>query len=518
MKVFYRPEDLGDFSYDKHLGDPGSYPFTRGIYSNMYKGKLWTMRQYAGYGDASEANRRFRYLLGEGQTGLSVAFDLPTQLGYDSDSPRAMGEVGKVGVAISTIDDMKELFLGIPLDKVSTSMTINATAPIILAMYIAVANEAGISTEKLSGTVQNDILKEYIARGNYIFPVQPSMKLAVDIWEYAIRYLPRFYFISISGYHIREAGATAIEELAFTFANGISYIEEALKRGLKVDEFGPRLSFFFGAHNNFFEEIAKFRAGRRLWAKIMRERFGAQNPKSWMMRFHTQTCGSTLTAQEPENNIVRVTLQALASVLGGTQSLHTNSFDEALALPSEEAVKIALRTQQIIAYESQIPLVADPLGGAYYLEALTNQIEVETERLLNEIENLGGAVKCIEEGFIQRKIEESAFNYQKEIENNARKIIGVNIFATKPDTKEYKHKILKVSKELQNRRKLQLRQFKMKRSKLQVQASLEGLKKAIDEDKNLLPPILECVKNQVTLGEICDLLREVYGEYDKIKY
>ncbi|MCX7757230.1 MAG: methylmalonyl-CoA mutase family protein [candidate division WOR-3 bacterium] len=516
MKDFYRPEDLAGFSYEKDLGDPGSYPFTRGIYSNMYKGKLWTMRQYAGYGDAKETNRRFHYLLKEGQTGLSVAFDLPTQLGYDSDSPRALGEVGKVGVAISTIDDMGELFLAIPLEQVSTSMTINATAPIILAMYVAIAHEANVGAERLSGTVQNDILKEFVARGNYIFPVRPSMKLAIDIWEYAIKHLPRFYFVSISGYHIREAGATAVEELAFTFANGISYIEEALKRGLNIDEFGPRLSFFFGAHNNFFEEIAKFRAGRRLWAKIMRERFGAKDPKSWMMRFHTQTCGSTLTAHEPANNIIRVTLQALASILGGTQSLHTNSFDEALALPSEEAVKIALRTQQIIAYESYIPMVADPLGGSYYLEVLTNQIEAEAEKLINEIDSLGGAIKCIEEGFIQKKIEESAYRYQKEIENKSRKIVGVNIFTSK-DEKERKFKILRVAKELQRKRAAQLKLFRSRRSKLKVQKSLEQLRKAVDTNENLFNPILECVKNRATLGEICDVLREAYGEYDKIK-
>ncbi|MEO0076593.1 MAG: methylmalonyl-CoA mutase family protein, partial [candidate division WOR-3 bacterium] len=347
MKDFYKPSDLINFDYENDLADPGQYPFTRGIYPNMYKGRLWTMRQYAGFGDAKKTNARFHYLLKQGQTGLSVAFDLPTQLGYDSDNLRALGEVGKVGVAISTIDDMAILFNNIPLDKVSTSMTINATAPIILAMYLVLAQKNQIAVEKLSGTVQNDILKEYIARGNYIFPVRPSMRLALDLWEYCSKYIPKWYFVSISGYHIREAGATAAEELAFTIANGIAYIEAALQRGLKIDEFGPRLSFFFGAHNNLFEEVAKFRAGRRIWARIMKERFKAQDPKSWMLRFHTQTCGSTLTAQEPENNIIRVTLQALAAVFGGTQSLHTNSYDEALALPSEQAVKIALRTQQI---------------------------------------------------------------------------------------------------------------------------------------------------------------------------
>jgi methylmalonyl-CoA mutase N-terminal domain/subunit len=516
VKDFYCPEDLLGFNYDVMLGNPGIYPYTRGIYPNMYKGRLWTMRQYAGYGDAHKTNERFHYLLKQGQTGLSVAFDLPTQLGYDSDSIRALGEVGKVGVAISTIDDMRELFHGIPLDKVSTSMTINATAPVILAMYIGVANENGISPDRLSGTVQNDILKEYIARGNYIFPVRPSLKLAIDIWEYAIRHLPRWYFVSISGYHIREAGATAIEELSLTFANAICYIEEALRRGLKIDDIGSRLSFFFGAHNDFFEEIAKFRAARRIWARIMRERFKARDPKSWMMRFHTQTCGSTLTAQEPENNIIRVTLQALASILGGTQSLHTNSYDEALALPSEEAVKIALRIQQIIAYESKIPEVADPLGGSYYLETLTNEIEDRVKVLIDEIENMGGAIKCIEEGIIQKRIEESAFRFQQEIEAKTRKIVGVNIL-TVPQNRAAEVKILKVSPRLQEKRKEQLKIFRTRRNKNLVKRSLEGLRKAVERDKNIFEEVLECVKNNVTLEEICNLLREIYGEYDTLK-
>ncbi len=513
MKDFYIPEDLSDFNYQQHLADPGKYPFTRGIYPNMYKGRLWTMRQYAGFGDAKKTNERFQYLLKQGQTGLSVAFDLPTQLGYDSDSPRAIGEVGKVGVAISNVADMALLFKNIPLDKVSTSMTINATAPMILAMYLIVAQNTQVPQEQLSGTVQNDILKEYIARGNYIFPVKPSMRLAIDLWEYCSQYLPKWYFVSISGYHIREAGATAVEEMAFTFANGIAYIESALARGLKVDEFGPRLSFFFGAHNNLFEEVAKFRAGRRIWARIMKERFQAQDPKSCMMRFHTQTCGSTLTAQEPENNIIRVTLQALAAVLGGTQSLHTNSYDEALALPSEQAVKIALRTQQLIGYESSIPEVADPLGGSYYLEKLTNELEEQVLALLNEIENKGGAVKCIESGFIQKRIEESAFRYQRAIEQKEKKIVGVNIF-TEGKNPRPTIKTLKVSAKLAEQRKKELIVFRKNRREVKVKESLDELAHTAHSNENLMPAIIDCCRNHATLEEICNVLRNVFGEYD----
>ncbi|MCX7784876.1 MAG: methylmalonyl-CoA mutase family protein [candidate division WOR-3 bacterium] len=516
MKDFYTPEDLRDFNYQIHLADPGKYPFTRGIYPNMYKGRLWTMRQYAGFGDAQKTNERFQYLLKQGQTGLSVAFDLPTQLGYDSDNPRAIGEVGKVGVAISNITDMELLFKNIPLDKVSTSMTINATAPMILAMYLIVAQNNQVSPEQLSGTVQNDILKEYIARGNYIFPVKPSMRLAIDLWEYCSKYIPRWYFVSISGYHIREAGATAVEELAFTFANGIAYIESALERGLKVDDFGPRLSFFFGAHNNLLEEVAKFRAGRRIWARIMKERFNAQDPKSWMLRFHTQTCGSSLTAQEPENNIIRVTLQALAAVFGGTQSLHTNSYDEALSLPSEQAVKIALRTQQVIGYESSIPEVADPLGGSYYLEKLTNEIEEQVLALLKDIEDKGGAVKCIESGFIQKRIEDSAFRYQKAIEDKEKKIVGVNVFHS--DTKEKTTvKTLKVSAKLTAQRKRELITFRKKRKVIKVKESLNKLSDTANSNKNLMPAIIDCCANNATLQEICDVLRNIFGEYDAKK-
>ncbi len=516
MQDFYSPKDLAGFDYEKYLADPGRYPFTRGIYPNMYKGRLWTMRQYAGFGDAKKTNERFRYLLKEGQTGLSVAFDLPTQLGYDSDNKRALGEVGKVGVAISTINDMALLFNQIPLNKVSTSMTINATAPMILAMYLVLAEECNIPQAELSGTIQNDILKEYLARGNYIFPVKPSMKLSVDLCEYCAKYVPKWYFISISGYHIREAGANAIQEVAFTLANGIEYIEAILNRGMNIDSFGPRLSFFFGAHNNLFEEIAKFRAARRIWARIMRERFKAQDPKSWMLRFHTQTCGSTLTAQEAENNIIRVTLQALAAVLGGTQSLHTNSFDEALALPSAQAVKIALRTQQIIGYESQVSEVADPLGGAYYLEKLTNEIEEQVLILLQKIEQGGGAVKCIESGFMQKQIEESAFRYQKEIEQNQRKIVGVNVF-NEPKDKKQAIRILKVSPKLENQRRKDLSIFREKRNQQKVKLSLQKLNEAIQCDNNLMPSIIDCCRSRATLQEICDVLRLNYGEYDAKK-
>jgi len=517
MKDFYTPDDLTNLNYNSNLSDPGKYPFTRGIYPNMYKGRLWTMRQYAGFGDAKKTNERFRYLLKQGQTGLSVAFDLPTQLGYDSGSSRALGEVGKVGVAISTVDDMAQLFDKIPLDKVSTSMTINATAPMILSMYLVVAQNNNISQENLSGTVQNDILKEYIARGNYIFPVKPSMRLAIDMWDYCSKFIPRWYFVSISGYHIREAGATAVEELAFTIANGIAYIEEALRRGLKIDNFGPRLSFFFGAHNNLFEEVAKFRAGRRIWARIMRERFKAQDPKSWMLRFHTQTCGSTLTAQEPENNVIRVALQALSAVLGGTQSLHTNSFDEALALPSEKAVTIALRTQQLIGYESSVPEIADPIGGSYYVEKLTGEIEEQVLILLNEIDDKGGAVKCIESGFIQRKIEESAYRYQKGIEEKQRKIVGVNIF-TEAGKKTSAMKILKVSLQLAMQRKKELNKFKKKRNEKKLKESLDKLANVANNvantDDNLMPKIIECCRYQATLEEICNILRNTFGEHD----
>lgn len=515
MKDFFQPEDLVNFNYEQSLSDPGKYPFTRGIYPTMYRGRLWTMRQYAGFGDAKETNKRCHYLLAQGQTGLSIAFDLPTQLGYDSDSAFALGEVGKVGVAISTIDDMAELFDKIPLDKVSTSMTINATAPMIMAMYIVNGQRNGVACDKLAGTVQNDILKEYVARGNYIFPVRPSLKLAMDIWEYCIKYMPKWYMISISGYHIREAGATAVEELAFTIANGIAYIEAALKRNLKVDDFGPRLSFFFGCHNNLLEEVAKFRAGRRIWARIMKERFKAQDPKSMMLRFHTQTCGSTLTAQQPENNLIRVTLQALAAVLGGTQSLHTNSYDEALALPSQKAVTLALRTQQIIGYESGITEVVDPLGGAYYLEKKTDEIEEEVMALLKTIEAQGGAVRSIENGFIQRRIEDSAYRYQKEIETGKRKVVGVN--ALVEVEQEPVREILRVSPQLAEERKQRLKEFRTRREKTKVQQSLDQLAKGTENEENLMPYLIAAVDAGATLEEMCNVLRQIWGEYDAKK-
>ena len=498
------------FDYLRDLGFPGEYPYTRGVYATMYRARLWTMRQYAGFGTAEQTNQRFKYLLKHGQTGLSVAFDFPTQLGYDCDHPMAKGEVGKAGVSISTLRDMEIVFDGIPLDKVTTSMTINAPATILLAMYIAVAEKQGVPQEKLGGTVQNDILKEYVARGMYIFPPKPSMKLVTDIFEYCSKYVPRWHTISISGYHIREAGATAVQELAFTLANGIAYVEAAINRGLDLDRFASRLSFFFASHNNFFEEIAKFRAARRLWAKIMRERFGAKNPSAWCLRFHTQTSGCTLTAQQPLNNIVRVTLQALAAVLGGTQSLHTNSFDEALALPSELAARVALRTQQIIAYESGVADTIDPLAGSYYVEWLTDHIEEEAMKYIERIDQLGGAVAAIEKGYIQREIVESAYRYQREIEKKERVIVGVNEFITEERTPI---EILKIDPEIEKKLIERINSIRKMRNQLKVREALDKLRKAAEHDENLMPVILECVKQYATLGEICDTLREIYGEY-----
>ncbi len=509
--MLHTPEHIKDFNYSKDLGNPGEYPFTRGVYPTMYRGKLWTMRQYAGYGTAEESNKRYKYLLKQGQTGLSVAFDLPTQTGYDSDHPLAEGEIGKTGVAIDSLQDMETLFDGIPLNKVSTSMTINSTAAILLAMYIAVAEKQGIPKEALTGTVQNDILKEYIARGTYIFPPAPSMKLAIDILEYCGKYLPKWNTISISGYHIREAGATAVQELAFTLANGIAYVESAIARGLPVDSFALRLSFFFNAHNNFFEEIAKFRAARRLWAKIMKERFKAKNPKSWMLRFHTQTAGSTLTSQQPENNVIRVTLQALAAILGGTQSLHTNSADEALALPSDESVRVALRTQQIIAYESGVPNTIDPLGGSYYIEWLTKDIENKATEYIDKIDSMGGATRAIELGYFQKEIHQSAYEYQKDIENGETTVVGMNKFK---DEKESKPKnLLKVNPKVREQQFAKLKTLKSRRNNVRAGNSVSLLQKAAGTDKNFMPPILECVKSYATLGEICQVLREEFGEY-----
>ncbi len=508
---FLLPEDPDPDYLDK-LGFPGEYPYTRGVYPTMYRGRLWTMRQYAGFGTAEETNQRFHYLLKAGQTGLSVAFDLPTQLGYDADHPLATGEVGRVGVSVSSIEDMARLFRGIPLDKVSTSMTINAPAAVIWAMYIAVAQEQGVDPAKLRGTIQNDILKEYTARGTYIFAPRPSMRLITDTFRYAARHVPKWNPISISGYHIREAGATAVQEVAFTFANGIAYVEAALAAGLDVDAFAPRLSFFFNAHNNFFEEIAKFRAARRLWARIMRERFAARDPRSWRLRFHTQTAGSTLTAQQPENNIVRVTLQALAAVLGGTQSLHTNSMDEALWLPTEKSARIALRTQQIIAYESGVADTVDPLAGSYFVEYLTDEIERRAEAYLQRIDELGGALSAIERGYIQREIQEAAYAYQQAVEQGEQIIVGVNAFQIEEDTRDLEALVVDPAIEEEQRRRLAaLRAQRDTQAVHEILARIEAAARRSDEP--LMPLFVEAVRRRATLGEIIGVLREVWGEY-----
>jgi methylmalonyl-CoA mutase N-terminal domain/subunit len=497
-------------TYAEKLGFPGEYPFTRGVYPSMYRGRLWTMRQYAGFGSAEESNRRYRYLLEHGQTGLSVAFDLPTQIGYDSDHAMAEGEVGKVGVAISSLADMEVLFQGIDLARVSTSMTINATAAILLAMYVALAKKQGADLSKLSGTIQNDILKEYIARGTYIFPPRPSMRLITDIFAWCREHLPAWNTISISGYHIREAGSTAVQEVAFTLADAIAYVEAALTAGLAVDDFAPRLAFFFNAHNNFLEEVAKFRAARRLWAKIMKERFGAKDPRSLMLRFHTQTAGSTLTAQQPDNNVVRVTIQALAAVLGGTQSLHTNSRDEALALPSEEAARLALRTQQIIAHESGVADTIDPLAGSYYIEHLTDRIEAQAQELLERIRDLGGAVQAVEQGFFQREIAAQAYRTQIAAERGEKIIVGVNAFKT--DSKPLPD-LLRVNPEVVAAQVSRLRQFKAARNQTAIHGVLNKFTVAASGTDNLMPVILEAVDAGATLGEISEALRRVWGEY-----
>jgi methylmalonyl-CoA mutase N-terminal domain/subunit len=505
----YTPEDL-ETDYLRDLGFPGDYPFTRGIQPTMYRGRFWTMRQYAGFGSAQETNARYKYLLGQGQTGLSVAFDLPTQIGYDSDDPIAEGEVGKVGVAISSLEDMESLFDGIPLDKVSTSMTINAPATVLLAMYIAVARKQGVAPNRLRGTVQNDILKEYIARGTYIYPPAPSLRLITDVFRYCKDEVPNWNTISISGYHIREAGSTAVQEVAFTLANAIAYVQAALGAGLEVDEFAPQLSFFFNAHNNLLEEVAKFRAARRLWARIMRERFGAQNPKSWMLRFHTQTAGSMLTAQQPENNVVRVALQALAAVLGGTQSLHTNSRDEALSLPTEEAVQIALRTQQIIAYESGVADSIDPLAGSYLVEAWTDEIEKRACDYIEKIDALGGALRAIEQGYIQREIQESAYRWQLAVDRGDKVVVGVNQFQTGEALTLDRMRVDPAVGEFQAARLQALRQ---RRKGDAVSAALSRLESGARGDDNLMPLILDAVEEYATLGEICGVMRRVFGEY-----
>ncbi|MBP2666306.1 MAG: scpA 1 [Firmicutes bacterium] len=505
------PLDIEGFDYEKDLGFPGEYPFTRGVQPTMYRGRFWTMRMYAGFSTAEESNKRYRYLLESGGTGLSCAFDLPTQIGLDSDDPKAEGEIGKVGVAIDSLADMEILFDQIDLGKVSTSMTINAPASVLLAMYIAVAEKKGITADKLNGTIQNDILKEYSARGTYIFPPKPSMRLITNIFAYCAQNVPQWNTISISGYHIREAGSTASQEIAFTIADGIAYCEAAIKAGLNVDDFAGRLSFFWNAHNNVLEEVAKFRASRRVWAKVMKERFGATNPKSWMLRVHTQTAGSMLTAQQPDNNVVRVALQTAAAVMGGTQSLHTNSKDEALALPTEASVRVALRTQQIVAEESGLADTVDPLGGSYYVEALTNQIEAECWDYIKKIDDLGGAVVAIEKGYIQREIQDSAYKWQMEVEKKERIIVGVNKYQIKEKPPEG---LLRVDASVGEFQKGKLAKMKAARDNAAVAEKLAALEAACkDEHVNLMPVILEAVKAYATLGEVCGVMRKVFGEY-----
>jgi len=511
IEPLYEPDPA--FDYDEKLGYPGSYPFTRGIHPNMYRGRLWTMRQYAGFGDAYESNIRYKYLMQKGQTGLSVAFDLPTQMGYDSDHPLSEGEVGKVGVAIDSLLDMETLFNEIPLEKVSVSMTINATAPIILAMYIAAAKKQGADINKLNGTVQNDILKEYIARGTYIFPPRPSMKLITDLFAYCHENLPLWNTISISGYHIREAGATAVQEIAFTLANAVEYVKAALEAGLEVDEFAPRLAFFFNAHNNLLEEVAKFRAARRIWARIMKERFNAENPRSMMLRFHTQTAGSTLTAQQPLNNAIRVAVQALAAVLGGTQSLHTNSFDEAISLPTEDAVTLALRTQQVIAYESGAADVVDPLAGSYYVENLTDRMEAEVMSLMSEIDEMGGALSAVENGYFAGQIAKSAYNYQKMIESDEKIVVGLNKFA---ETDSIKPKRLHIDKTIEEKQTAKLKRLRSERNDDEVRRILNDISDAAQNHQPLMPLFIEGAECMATLGEMSDALRNVFGEYDRM--
>ena len=510
LQPVYEAEDLAGFEPERQMGEPGCPPFTRGVYPTMYRSRLWTMRQYAGMATAGETNRRFRYLLEHGQTGLSVAFDLPTQMGLDSDHPRAEGEVGKTGVAIDSIEDMARLLADLPLDRVSTSMTINATAPILLLLYELVAEERGIDASSLSGTVQNDLLKEYAARGTYIYPPKPSMRLITDLFGYCGEHIPRWNTISVSGYHMREAGATAVQEVAFTLADGIAYVQAALDAGLAVDAFAPRLSFFFACHMNVFEEIAKFRAARRMWARIMAERFGATDPKSLMLRFHTQTGGATLTAQQPQNNIVRTALEALSAVLGGTQSLHTNSFDEALALPTERAAKIALRTQQVIGHETGVTHTVDPLGGSYYVESLTDEIERRATDYLERIDRLGGAVEAIEAGFYQDEIAEAAFRIQQGIESGERVVVGVNRFE---DPDERAVEIQRISEEEVAGQVARVRELRAMRDQRAVDRALEDVETAALGSGNLLPPMKVALRARATLGEVSDVLRTVFGEY-----
>jgi methylmalonyl-CoA mutase N-terminal domain/subunit len=497
-------------NYTQQLGFPGEFPFTRGVQPTMYRGRFWTMRQYAGYASAEDSNRRYRYLLKQGQTGLSIAFDLPTQIGYDADDPLSTGEVGKVGVSISSIEDIETLFRDIPLDKVSTSMTINAPAAILLAMYIAIARRQGVEEKKLRGTIQNDILKEYIARGTYIFPLAPSMRLITDIFRYCADHVPNWNTISISGYHIREAGSTAVQEVAFTLADAIAYVQAAMDAGLKVDEFAPQLSFFFNAHNNFLEEVAKYRAARRLWAQIMRDRFHAQDPRSWMLRFHTQTAGSTLTAQQPENNVVRVTLQALAAVMGGTQSLHTNSMDEALWLPTEKSVRVALRTQQIIAYESGVADTIDPLAGSYVIEYLTDEIADRAAEYIHKIDDMGGAMAGIERGYLQNEIQEAAYGFQKAVESKQQIVVGVNAFQS-DETLQLER--LTVDPSIEQQQRARLAELRARRDNTRVSELLGRLDIAARGQENLMPLFVECMEQNLTLGEVCGVLRSIWGEY-----
>ena len=507
IEPVYAPSN-GDSTYDS-IGFPGEYPYTRGVQPNMYRGRVWTMRQYSGYATAADTNRRYRYLLEQGQTGLSVAFDLPTQIGYDSDSPHSQGEVGKVGVPICSLEDMETLFDGIPLDQVSTSMTINATASVLLCLYIAAAKRQGVAQEKLSGTLQNDILKEYIARGTYAYPPRPSMRLVVDVFKYCAENIPRWNTISISGYHMREAGATAVQELAFTFSNAIGYVQAAVDAGLAVDDFAPRLSFFFVAQNNLLEEVAKYRAARRMWAAIMKDRFGARDPRSMMLRFHTQTAGVTLTAQQPDNNLIRSTVQALAAILGGTQSLHVNSRDEALGLPTEESAQLSLRTQQIIAHESGVSDVVDPLGGSWYVENLTDQLEQKALEYIHEIDRQGGAVAGIEQGYQVREIGESAYKHQREVDSGERTVVGVNRYVS--DTPPIGN-LLRVDPEVARQQSERLARLRQGRNNAQVEASLGRLEEVARTDENSVPATLECVENYCTLGEICQVFRDVFGE------
>ncbi|HSK75914.1 MAG TPA: methylmalonyl-CoA mutase family protein [Thermoanaerobaculia bacterium] len=508
VKPFYRPEDVGP--YEEREGDPGVYPYTRGLYRDMYRKRHWTMRQYAGYSSATESNLRYRYLLSQGTTGLSVAFDLPTQIGYDSDHAMARGEVGRVGVAIDSIEDMRRLFDGIPLDQVTTSMTINATAAVLLSLYLAVAEEQGVPWEKVGGTVQNDILKEYAARGTYIYPPGPSLKLVTDIISFCADRVPKWNTISISGYHMREAGSTAVQEVAFTLANGLTYVQAALDRGLAIDDFAPRLSFFFNAHNNFLEEVAKFRAARRLWAELVKERFAPKDPRSLWLRFHTQTAGSTLTAQQPMNNVVRVAIQALAAVCGGTQSLHTNSLDEALGLPTEDAARLALRTQQVIANESGVADVADPLGGSYVIEAWTEEIVRKSRDYIRRIDEMGGALAAIERGFQQKEIAEAAYRYQMAVEEKREVVVGVNAFEAQGEART---EVLTIDPEAERDQVERTRALRERRNPDRAEGALTDLTLAAKEDRNLMPAILDCVRAEVTLGEISDALRGVYGEY-----